>query len=82
MHTVRTLAKGQIVIPAEFRKQLIIQTGTLLEIRLANDHLELWPVPADPIAAFCGSLAGEEDAQESLAEGLMEEHRQEVKHGK
>ncbi|MFZ5593333.1 MAG: AbrB/MazE/SpoVT family DNA-binding domain-containing protein [Pseudomonadota bacterium] len=74
MLTVRTLAKGQVVIPAELRKQLAIEPGSLLEVSVVGDHIELRPAPRDPIAAFCGSLAG----GESLAEGLMEEHRQEV----
>ena len=32
MQTVRTLAKGQVVIPAAVREQLGIQSGTLLEV--------------------------------------------------
>jgi len=74
MQTVRTLAKGQVVIPAAIREQLGIQCGTLLELTVRGDHIELRPLPTDPIAAFCGSLAGGQD----LAAGLMEEHRSEV----
>lgn len=75
METVRTLAKGQIVIPVALRKRLSIEVGDLLEVTLVDDHIELRPMPADPIAAFYGSLKG----GASLAEGLKEEHRQEVK---
>ena len=74
MHTVRTLAKGQVVIPAEVRGQFGIESGTLLELKVVDDHIELRPLPRDPIAAFCGSLAH----GESLAEGLIAEHRAEV----
>ena len=74
MQTVRTLAKGQVVIPAEVRHRLGIAPGDLLEIRVVGDHIELAPLPDDPIAAFCGSLRG----GDSLADGLIEEHRREV----
>ena len=74
MLTVRTLAKGQVVIPAHLRKQLSIAPGSLLEVSVVGDHLELRPVPRDPIAAFTGSLAG----GESLAADLLEEHKREI----
>lgn len=74
MQTVRTLAKGQVVIPAEVRRRLGIAPGDLLELRVVDDHIELSPLPDDPIAAFCGSLSG----KESLADGLIDEHRREV----
>ena len=73
MQTVRTLAKGQVVIPAEVRRRLGIAPGDLLEIRVVDDHIELALLPDDPIAAFCGSLRG----GDSLADGLIEEHRRE-----
>lgn len=74
MLTIRTLAKGQVVIPAPLRKQLAIEPGDLLEVSLSGDHIELRPVPKDPIAAFSGSLGG----GESLSDGLTMEHKQEV----
>ena len=73
MQTVRMLAKGQVVIPAEVRRRLGIAPGDLLEIRVVDDHIELAPLPDDPIAAFAGSLRGDD----SLADGLIEEHRRE-----
>ena len=76
MLIVRTLAKGQIVIPAELRRQLGIEPGSLLEIRAVGDHLELYPLPRDPISAFRGSLK----AGRSLAQELIEEHREELRH--
>ncbi|MBK7663694.1 MAG: AbrB/MazE/SpoVT family DNA-binding domain-containing protein [Candidatus Methylophosphatis roskildensis] len=74
MQTVRTLAKGQVVIPMQLRKLLSIGVGDLLEIAVVDGHIELRPLPADPIAAFAGSLRG----GESLAQGLEDEHRHEV----
>lgn len=75
MHTINVLNKGQVVIPAEFRRRYGINPGQVIEIRDAGDHLELYPLPADPIAAFRGSLS----SFKSLADELIDEHRREVK---
>jgi len=40
----RPLPKGQVTIPAEFRKRLGIDESTLLNITLAGDHLEITPL--------------------------------------
>ena len=74
MQTVKTLAKGQIVIPADLRQRYGIKQGSRLEIRQADDHLELYVLPDDPVAVFRGSLKD----QVSMAEALMAEHRKEV----
>jgi AbrB family looped-hinge helix DNA binding protein len=76
MKTVNILSKGQVVIPAELRQRYGIKPGNIFEIRDAGDHLELYPLPADPIAAFRGSL----NQEVSLADELMKEHKLEVKH--
>ena len=50
MHTiahrkvVRTLPKGQITIPREFREALGIGPETLLGVELVDDHLEIAPL--------------------------------------
>jgi AbrB family looped-hinge helix DNA binding protein len=75
MPAVKTLAKGQIVIPAELRRQLGIEPASILEVRAVGNHLELYPLPRDPITTFRGSLRG----RSSLAETLIEEHRDELK---
>ena len=41
---VKPLAKGQVTIPAEFRKALSIGPDTLLDISLVGDHLEVAPL--------------------------------------
>ncbi len=75
MQTINILNKGQVVIPAELRLRYGIKPGNRIEIRDAGDHLELYPLPDNPIAAFRGSLK----LSESLADGLIAEHLQEVK---
>jgi AbrB family looped-hinge helix DNA binding protein len=42
--TVKPLAKGQITIPIEFRRALGIDSETLLNVSLVDDHLEITPV--------------------------------------
>lgn len=76
MQTLNVLNKGQVVIPAELRQRLGIKPGHMVEIRDAGDHLELYPLPADPLTAFRGSLK----QGVSLANDLIEEHKLEVKH--
>lgn len=76
MQTLNVLNKGQVVIPAELRQRLGMKPGQRVELRDAGDHLELYPLPQDPLAAFRGSL----QRDVSLADGLIVEHQNEVKH--
>ncbi len=41
---VRSLSKGQITIPREFRDALGIDSETLLSVSLVDDHLEITPL--------------------------------------
>lgn len=41
---VRPLAKGQVTIPAEFRRKLGIDTNTFLDVSLGEDNLVITPV--------------------------------------
>ena len=77
MATVKTSGKGQVVLPKVARDRLGIVPGSLVEVTLVEDHLEIRPLPADPIAALRGTLS----AKTSLAQGLMEEHLREVERG-
>ena len=51
-----------------------MKPGQRVELRDAGDHLELYPLPQDPLAAFRGSL----QRNVSLADELIAEHQQEV----
>ena len=75
MQTLNVLNKGQVVIPAELRQRLGIKPGHVVELRDAGDHLEIYPLPTNPLVAFRGSL--KQDI--SLANELIEEHELEVK---
>jgi AbrB family looped-hinge helix DNA binding protein len=67
MPTVKTLAKGQVVIPAKLRKKYRIRPGAKLEILEYGDVICLIPPVADPIKAASGSLPG----KPSLARTLL-----------
>lgn len=45
---VRSLRRGQITIPAEFRKELGIEEDTLLKLTLSGEKLEITPVKTSP----------------------------------
>ena len=75
MLTIKTLTKGQVVIPVALRRQFGIEPGSLMEIKAVDDHLEIYPLPLDPVAAFRGSVK----KSPSLAKALIAEHRSEVR---
>jgi AbrB family looped-hinge helix DNA binding protein len=75
MSTVRTLAKGQIVIPAEMRKKYHIEPGSELQIMEYGGIIYLIPPVADPIKAAQGSLP----SRPSLAGQLLRERRSDYK---
>lgn len=80
MHIARMYPRGQILIPPKLRERYGLQLGSRLEIREADDHLEIYALPDDApddrppngVAAFRGSLK----AERSLAEQLLLEHGQ------
>ncbi len=75
MATVKTLSKGQIVIPAELRKRYHIEPGTELQVMEYGGIIYLIPPVQDPIKAACGLLP----SKPSLAEKLLKERKSEFK---
>ena len=49
---VRPLRRGQLTIPAEFRRRLGISEDTLLQLTLYEDKIEIVPVVTKPIAGM------------------------------
>ena len=74
MPVVRTLAKGQVVIPKEIRQALGIAPGTKLHVRIEGKEVVLFPLPADPIRALRGIAKG----GPSMTQALLEDRRQEL----
>jgi len=75
MATVKTLSKGQIVIPAEIRKRYHIEPGTEIQIMEYGGIIYLIPPVEDPIKAACGILPSEP----SLSEKLVRERKKEFR---
>lgn len=71
MATVKTLSKGQIVIPAEIRKKHHIEPGTEMQIMEYGGIIYLIPPAADPVKAACGVLP----SRPSLTGRLMKERK-------
>ena len=44
---VRSLSRGQVTIPVEFRRKLRIGSGTLLDVSLENNRLIIEPISQD-----------------------------------
>ena len=75
MATVKTLSKGQIVIPAEIRKKYHIKPGTEIQIMEYGSIIYLIPPAEDPIHAACGILP----SKPSLSEELILERKGDFK---
>ena len=73
MAVVKIYAKGQIIIPKEFRDALGIRPGKRLSLKLVNDHMEVRPLPDDPIEHLTGIF---KDVPQSMAEDLLRERAQ------
>ena len=75
MAIVKTLSKGQIVIPAEIRKRYHIKPGTKIQIMEYGGIIHLIPPVEDTINAACGILP----SKPSLSERLLKERKAEFK---
>jgi len=75
MATVKTLSKGQIVIPAAIRKRYRIEPGTRIQIMEYGGIIYLVPPVEDPIRAACGLLP----SKPSLSRKLLRERKKEFK---
>lgn len=75
MCTVKTLSKGQIVIPAELRKKYHIEPGTEMQIMEYSGIIYLIPPVKNPIRAACGLLP----SKPSLSEKLLKERKGEFR---
>jgi AbrB family looped-hinge helix DNA binding protein len=76
MPIVRVSTKGQLVIPAELRRELGISPGTYIRIEEHDGQLQLTPIGDDIIEATCGMLAH----LGPMTSGLLEERREDLEH--
>jgi AbrB family looped-hinge helix DNA binding protein len=72
MAVVKTYAKGQIIIPKDLRAKLGILPGKKVSLRLVDDHLEVRPLPDDPIEFLTGIF---KDHPHSMSAELLRERK-------
>jgi AbrB family looped-hinge helix DNA binding protein len=75
MARVKTLAKGQIVIPADLRKKYHIEPGKELHLMEYGDVMYLIPPADDPIEATTGILP----ERPSLSRELLKERKKDAR---
>ena len=72
MPIVRITAKGQVVIPAEFRRKHGLQTPGRALITERDGQLVITPVASDPVTGSCGILRSKTPLREA-----QKRHREE-----
>ena len=75
MTIVKTLAKGQIVIPADLRKKYRIEPGKELHLMDYNGIIYLIPQSDDPVSTATGILPG----KPSLTKELLKERKKDAR---
>ena len=75
MAIVKTLAKGQIVIPADLRKKYRIEPGKELHLMEYNGIIYLIPQSDDPVSAAAGILP----RKPSLTKELLKERKKDAR---
>lgn len=73
MATVITSAKGQVVIPKKERQRVGLRPGMRVAVSVVEDHIEIRPLPEDPVGHFHGFLK----KGPSLTKALLAERRKE-----
>ncbi|MEK6692851.1 MAG: AbrB/MazE/SpoVT family DNA-binding domain-containing protein [Nitrospirota bacterium] len=75
MSSVKTLSKGQIVIPSEIRKKYNIKPGSELQIMEYGGIIYIIPPVDNPIKAAMGALP----SKPSLSEVLLKERKRDFR---
>jgi len=75
MPTVVTSDKGQVVIPKKERDKVGIMPGTRVVVEAVDDHIEVRPLPENPVEHFHGIFK----QGMSLTRALLNERRRDRK---
>ena len=75
MPIVTASVKGQVVIPKEEREKLGLKPGSKVMVKAVQDHIEIYPLPEDPVEYFCGIF----QEGSSLTDALVKERKEEMR---
>ncbi len=75
MPTVVTSAKGQVVIPKKERDRVGLRPGMRASVTVVDDHIEIRPVPDNPVEHFHGYFK----KGPSLTKALLDERRKDLR---
>jgi len=81
MATVVASAKGQVVIPKKEREAIGIKPGSKVIVEAVEDHIEIRPLPEDPVEYFCGIFKKGPSLTRALLKERKEDLRRENKKG-
>jgi len=71
MPMVTTSAKGQVVIPKKEREKFGIKAGRKVMVKAVEDHIEIRPLPENPVESYCGIFK----KGSSLTKALLRERK-------
>ena len=74
MSIVTTSAKGQVVIPKREREKVGIKPGTKVIAKAVEDHIEIHPLPDNPVESYCGIFK----RGPSLTKALLRERKKDL----
>jgi AbrB family looped-hinge helix DNA binding protein len=76
MSIVTTSSKGQVVIPKEVRDRVGINTGTKVMVKAVDDHVEIHPLPENPVEFYFGIFKN----GSSMTKALLKERKRDALH--
>jgi AbrB family looped-hinge helix DNA binding protein len=81
MPTVVTSAKGQVVIPKKERERVGLRPGMRVAVTAVDDHIEIRPIPEDPVEHFHGFFKKGPSLTKTLLDERRKDRRREDKKG-
>ena len=79
MPVVTVSSKGQLVIPKKIRDALGIKAKQKINLKLVGNHVQMEPLPKDPVEYFCGVFKEGPSLTEALLRDREEEKKREEK---
>lgn len=73
--------KCQVVIPKNERDKLGIKPGSKVAVEAVGDHIEIRPVPEDPVSHYCGSFKEGPSLTKALLKQRQAERRRAYQKG-